>query len=357
MADLWAARQRLALAAACERWALPADRVHAVAAASALPPSAAVLARAAAEDAATGGALAAVRALRCTPGAAALLEHGVCVGARECDDSVSRSLTIWLALWRLGLLPRRCGAEGPLRVLVLGAQAGKEGNSPALTATHFQVLRQLLGWSGVTALELLLCGPEVGTPTAPPVAVGSGVDQEHQQPDAHLGCSSAVTVEYLQGLYHEVGPSPPVADLVVCFQPGIWGYASWEATVKAVMCGGAPMVITSYSWAEADDDCGALEEWGLPEGEAWVWELEPNPYAAGVSRVVEQPRVTAGTGAETVAEAEAAAAAAAAQQQEEEEELGARTLHDNHHWQCLRWAGVWTPPDGGDGEWEPAPED
>jgi hypothetical protein len=51
--------------------------------------------------------------------------------------------------------------------------------------------------------------------------------------------------------------------------------------------GGAPLLLTSYSWEEADDDCGQLEEWGLREGGVerggdWAWEpvcslMTPHP--------------------------------------------------------------------------------
>ena len=59
------------------------------------------------------------------------------------------------------------------------------------------------------------------------------------------GCG--LRVEYLQGLYHELRSSPPEADLVACFQPGIWGYASWQPTIRTVLRGGAPCVIMRTS--------------------------------------------------------------------------------------------------------------
>ncbi len=360
--ELVLAEQRLALAAVCAGVGLPAavtGRLATEQRSIATPSLAEVAARAAAERDSPRGA--ALRALRRTPGVGVLLAHGpamgLSVGASGCDDSVSRSLTIWFALWRLGLLPQKheAGTVRPVRVAVLGAQAAKEGNTPADTAAVFEVLRQLLQLSGVVALELLLCGPEVGTATAPLVAVeAEGPAAPRVATDGSVvGKCRCCTlgVEYLQGLYHEVQSSPPTADLVVCFQPGIWGYASWQPTIRSVLRGGAPCVITSYSWAEADDDCGTLEEWGLPS-EAWVchgWELEPNPYAAAGSRVVEQPQLTAN----------GAAGGGSLEVEGEMEELGPRTLHDNHHWQCIRWTGSWASPmqsAEGDETWQPEGE-
>jgi len=137
-----------------------------------------------------------------------------------------------------------------------------------------------------------------------------------------LACE--LTVQYLNGLYHQLvhdSPFPlPVAHLSVCFQPGLWGYDSWEPTVRHVLEKlGAPLLITSYSWEEADDDAGILEEWGLPEGSpAWAWEAEPNPTASQttVQRVV--PYFST----------------------EKREEL-----RDNCYWQCVR-AGTYWPEAG-----------
>ena len=331
------ARRRLALAVSwqrrgCAGWAALAERAcHLVP-----EPSVALATRAASERSAA--AMSALRALRRSPGAEALQAHAAALQlAPACDDSLSRSLTIWLALWRLGLLPRRCSAEAPLRVLILGAQAHKEGASPEQTALVFQALRRLLGHSGVEELHLLLCGPEVGRATAPPAAAPDPAGAEDQP-------ACALTVEYVRGLWHEAAAAAPAArataDAVVCFQPGVWGYSSWRPTIELALQTGAPLLITSYSWEEADDDCGALEDWGLPP-RAWVWELEANPYAAAMPEAVlrEQPALTADSspqdsGAQEDPKGETANGAG-------ELALGARLLRDNHHWQCMRHTGPW----------------
>ena len=164
-----------------------------------------------------------------------------------------------------------------------------------------------------------------------PAAAGGAEDQP----------ACALTVEYVRGLWHEAAAAMPdaraTADAVVCFQPGVWGYSSWRPTIELALRTGAPLLITSYSWEEADDDCGALEDWGLPP-RAWVWELEANPYAAAMPEAVlrEQPALTADSspqdsGAQEDPEGETAGELA----------LGARLLRDNHHWQCMRHTGPW----------------
>ena len=227
------------------------------------------------------------------------------------DDAASRSMTVWLGAWRLGLLPR----ETSLCVYILGAQEGKEGGSPAATAKIFALLRRLFAWEGVASLHLVLCGPEVGCASSAATVVAA----------APGGESCELTVQHCSGLFHDLADSPPfplrAPHMCVCFQPGLWGYESWEPTIRYALEGlGAPLVITSYSWEEADDDTGTLEKWGVPEGSpAWEWEVEPNPYASRrtVRRVCEQ------------------------QQRSEE-------LCDNHHWQCVRPGQYWPPTENSD---------
>jgi hypothetical protein len=229
------------------------------------------------------------------------------------DDSASRSLTIWLGARRLQLL--QPGTAG-LCVYVFGAQEAKEGSDLASTARVFGLLRRLLAAEGVSSLHLVLCGPEVGCASSRATVVeAESLPRLAGEPD-ELACE--LTVQYLHGLYHEaVKRFPlPAAQLAVCFQPGLWGYDSWEPTVRqALQELDAPLLITSYTWEEADDDAGTLEGWGLPEGSAaWEWEAEPNPAASQrtVHRVV--PFFST----------------------EKREQL-----HDNCYWQCVRAGTYW----------------
>lgn len=281
------------------------------------------------------------------------------------SDSASRCLTIWQAMWRLGILPVRtsqCPSAGNestgrlLCVYILGAQAEKEGRNPDHSQRIFGKLQTLLGWndppeSGLPLeLRLVLCGPEVGTVLHVEPAASEGIHGHSDDCTAQGRCK--LTFQYIPGYFHEVSPdilaALPAPDLVVCFQPGFWGYESWELTVRTVLCTlRTPLLITSYSWEEADDDCGQLEEWGIPEGPAnshtcdtsasscasshqilyrwggWAWELEPNPYAS--QRVVRRvlPRFTDEAEQHIIP------------QQNSEATPDQENVCDNHHWQCI----------------------
>ena len=64
-------------------------------------------------------------------------------------------------------------------------------------------------------------------------------------------------------------------DLVVCFMPGFWGYASWEAGCRALAGLGVPMVSTAYTLEEAEDDEDTLR--GYLPGARLLWEAEATP--------------------------------------------------------------------------------
>eukprot|EP01047_Picozoa_sp_COSAG01_P017522 COSAG01_NODE_929_length_12669_cov_12.073865_10_plen_396_part_00 len=269
-----AARQRLAWAyvwrewvdgevatVAAAGWALAARAVCDADVARFLP-SAAVAARAHAEQegSSTVTPIAMLRALRRQPGWTTYRAHVAAADGwrnhlgEAGSDNTSRCMSIWSALWRLGLLPRarECADGGggggpaaaarPLCVWVLGAQKGKEGGSAPDSARVFELLRVLLGWEGVRALHLVLGGPEVGfaaaqghiseamdcaPPRTPTVGGGGGA------------CGCTLSVQYAVGLFHELGAAArarqlPAPALVACFQPGLWGYASWEPSIRAV---------------------------------------------------------------------------------------------------------------------------
>ena len=121
-----------------------------------------------------------------------------------------------------------CGADR--RELIDGAPCVEEDLEGA---------RQALG-PGVE-LRLTLCGPQL-PPDAEPTAERAGVG-------------------VARGCYHECAQfdeAPP--QVLLCYNAGVWGYASWAHTVrKAALEHGAAVVVTSYSATEAEEDYDALE--------------------------------------------------------------------------------------------------
>mmetsp|Transcript_19697 Transcript_19697/g.62650 ORF Transcript_19697/g.62650 Transcript_19697/m.62650 type:complete len:163 (-) Transcript_19697:34-522(-) len=90
-----------------------------------------------------------------------------------------------------------------------------------------------------------------------------------------------VRVQYISGLYHELGGAldlHPRPDLVVCFNAGVWGYSSWGESLRfATEVLGAPAVVTAYSREESEDDRCTLEEQGV---DGYTWEPQQNPFAS-----------------------------------------------------------------------------
>ncbi|CAK0854578.1 unnamed protein product [Prorocentrum cordatum] len=271
--------------------------------------------------------------------------YQVSVDAAAAADRGSRARTLQLSLERLGLLSGR-GAQGPLRprrrpgeltVHVAGAQWREEGGCAAEVAEVFGELlaRLASGADGVghvpepsvlrayrrlgACYRMLFCpgsdhnllalARSVRIALVGPSAVrgaGAGAAAE----EVAVG-SCGLEVLHRGDLYHEAALAGPWAepDVTIAFQPGIWGYDSWEPSVRRALLGfAAPLVVTSYNEAEADDDQGSLEDFGWGPG-CWAppgWPPEPNPEAA----LAERPSSVQG-----------------------------RLLREQHWWQCLAAAG------------------
>merc|ERR1712136_100783 len=96
-----------------------------------------------------------------------------------------------------------------------------------------------------------------------------------------------VAVKHMGGFYQDVELEGAwaTADAVLAFQPGIWGYDSWEPAIRRALGLKVPLLVTSYNAMEAEDDMDSLESMGLSQGH-WQspgWEPEENPNAAGSS--------------------------------------------------------------------------
>ena len=83
------------------------------------------------------------------------------------------------------------------------------------------------------------------------------------------------------------------------FHPGLWGYATWRASLRALLARGYPTVVTSYTPQEAELDALAVGAAVLAEADAddddkaaaaaearlrWFWRPEANPHASPVVR-------------------------------------------------------------------------
>ena len=97
---------------------------------------------------------------------------------------------------------------------------------------------------------------------------------------------------YSSDLYNALVAERRAPHAVFCFNAGLWGYDTWAKTLEMVLRKGCPgLVVTSYTWQEADDDCDvlqrALDAVTCSGGEAaaqWVWDAERNPFGSTLPR-------------------------------------------------------------------------
>lgn len=186
----------------------------------------------------------------------------------DLEDSrqLSRSYTIFNAMRRLGILADCQGTE--LRCLVLGADRREGSDNVSLHAT-FEPLREMLTPSGCTRLHIVLCGPNCEAEGVPLVGADSA-------PPSEITSLPVLTMEHSKLLFHDHPglQESQVADLAVAFNAGMWGYDTWATTIQRVTTLGSPLLVTSYSIAEAESDEEAMVELGIQ----WAWAPSINPW-------------------------------------------------------------------------------
>ncbi|CAE7512019.1 MSS51 [Symbiodinium sp. CCMP2456] len=194
--------------------------------------------------------------------------------------SASRALTLTAALGRLGI--PAC-AERRLTIHVLGASFREEGSDLIATSAVFAPLFSVLKDKELDKVQMLLVGPTALGPSDKSVAA----DDETRLPTGLL-----LETRHRQGLYHEVSFEPRwEPDLVCAFQPGFYGYGSWEPSIRRVLELKAPFLATSYSHEEAEEDQHTLlEEFGC-DPMCWEppgWPPEANAFASPLRRGEQQ---------------------------------------------------------------------
>jgi hypothetical protein len=158
-----------------------------------------------------------------------------------------------------------------------------EGNTATSVSNTFRPLFERL--SAATAalqLDIICIGPEVicHKHIAPP---GAGNEKEGSMAEE----SHAMRVHFLKGCYHESGIHESAQTicksgsvLSICFNAGIWGYDSWELTMRKILLDDTyPLVITSYNQEEAEDDFDTIQGWGIADQCQCHWTHEPNPHS------------------------------------------------------------------------------
>lgn len=184
----------------------------------------------------------------------------------------------------------------------------REGRTPDEARLAFTYLHERLCDEGVHTLSMLFCGPNIapglhGTRCVfsqkrriPHESISSGHDygtnagastatQEGESTktlcvdrrDSDDSMSLIVTVQFDQGLYHDIVESFSAPDAMFLFNAGLWGYDDWLPTMEHILRpvevlpsqGGLSLanaskstivVVTSYCAEEAEDDTDTLEK-------------------------------------------------------------------------------------------------
>jgi hypothetical protein len=71
-------------------------------------------------------------------------------------------------------------------------------------------------------------------------------------------------------------------DILVLYNPGLWGYDSWIPTLESFKnLHNCAILVTSFTLEEGEDDSDTIES-SLGSALLWQWEVEQNPYASTV---------------------------------------------------------------------------
>lgn len=192
------------------------------------------------------------------------VKSGLSVAPAEVSAKLTRSLSLFHAL-------KVFACTGPKVVVHLLGADYLEAKNPVV---QFKPLFTLLKDSGVEQLVLVFVGPNLD----------DSIDKTERQ---FMCVGISITFQFSEQLYHEHQQgSLAVADLVVCFNAGVWGYNSWSPTFRSLPVN-TPCIVTSYNKFEADDDHDAINKtFSTPPAKLieWEWSFECNPYASTVTR-------------------------------------------------------------------------
>lgn len=177
---------------------------------------------------------------------------------------LSRAYTIFGALVRFRLLEQHS-----VVVHCVGTD-DREGSTVEQVQQTFAPLLPLLEQkTEIVDLHIHLLGPNTCVPRS---SAEASVDAGSSGINLSIGWD--------HGIYDdEMRSRIPAPSLVVCFNAGLWGYDSWEQTMRMMIRAGDMIVVTCYNHLEADDDEDVL----LRCDAALSWPVERNPFASSIA--------------------------------------------------------------------------
>ena len=211
----------------------------------------------------------------------------------------SRSYTIFEGMRRHGLVLSSSVTKKSFCIHVVGTDA-VEGDSVEAMISVFKPLCSLLSGSiqndktsSKTAyrnLTVVLNGMDLLLPQSIKTSsTNSWKGMVHDISLELVWCPGEYTQQLLEN-----GIQKP--QMIICFNAGLWGYDTWKPTLFWVIKNGYPLIITSYTWKESEDDeevinevlnevmNAMLETKDHSSGSKWCWKAERNPYGSTVKK-------------------------------------------------------------------------
>ena len=215
--------------------------------------------------------------------------------AVQATHNLSRSASIAECILRLNLL--KSSTEKSLIIHVIGVDDIRECTGTESIEKAFSPFIRWMSSAAascvVSNIDIILCGPTIATnlnkkviPLLSPPNSTSG---------SSLGKANATCVKEYYHDYLQQQKSSTQPDLIIFFNPGLWGYDSWLPTLKYLADNhtNIPLVITSYTLQEAEEDADIMESFikKIQSNESnnvnntvssssqnIIWDIEVNPF-------------------------------------------------------------------------------
>ena len=203
--------------------------------------------------------------------------------AKKATANLSRAATIADALDRISCLQ----GQDILTIHVIGADCVECGSKDTLQTLFGPLVR----WVGAIesqapkSIQIHLIGPNLANSSIPPVDLMPSSKLKKTSP-----LDSAWATCHGSAYHHWAATSTSwtVPALLIAFNAGIWGYSDWRPTLEALCCvtWEAPLVVTSYTIQEAEDDADVMSEIIAACGKenSCLWPVELNPYSSRMTR-------------------------------------------------------------------------
>lgn len=205
------------------------------------------------------------------------------VKAKQATANLSRAATIADALDRISCLQ----GQDILTIHVIGADHVECGSEDTLRTFFGPLVR----WIGAVesqapkSIQIHLIGPNLAGSAIAPVDLMPSSKLKKSSP---LGSAWATCHGSAYHHWATTSTSWTIPALLIAFNAGIWGYSDWRPTLEA-LCRGtweAPLVVTSYTVQEAEDDADVMSDIiaDCGKGNSCLWPVEPNPYSSRMTR-------------------------------------------------------------------------